>query len=127
MASVEEFTAYQMNFFPSSQDIPIKDGFNYAWNHHQKSNPHHWQYWIMWEPKGSVVLEMPLEYVLEMLCDWTAMSVKFSNKLSDWYKDNESKMFLHDGTKRTIENWMPLFSKVLGAMTKESNEVKEDV
>lgn len=28
--------------------------FNVAWNHHQKRNPHHWQYWLLIEDSGSV-------------------------------------------------------------------------
>jgi hypothetical protein len=41
--------------------------FNVAWNKHQKSNTHHWQYCGMYKKDGCVALEMTFEYVIEML------------------------------------------------------------
>ena len=79
----KEFDPYCQWFF--NDDNPKdKTKFNEAWNHHQKANPHHWQYWIMWKSGGSIALDMPLVYVLEMLCDWAAMSRKFDNNIIDW-------------------------------------------
>src|SRR3972149_8819971 len=38
-----ELPHYQRQFYGEAND-PL--GFSYAWNHHQKSNKHHWEYWI---------------------------------------------------------------------------------
>jgi hypothetical protein len=110
--SEEEFLGYRQYFYSGGNKKVDKNFFNQAWNHHQKNNPHHWQYWIMWKPEGSIVLEMPLPYAIEMLCDWTAMSVQFKNSVTKWYSENKSDMFLHIQTILIIEYWLPIFEKV---------------
>lgn len=107
--SSDEFIAYAQKFF--GDGCPKMD-FDYAWNHHQKGNRHHWQYWIMWNPKGSLALPIPEKYIIEMLCDWTAMSLKFNNKPSDWLRDNINNMLLHDSTREYIMETMPFFDAV---------------
>lgn len=51
----------------------IKADFDAAWNHHQKTQPHHWQHWVLItdsdEPRLRA-LPMPQKYVLEMVADW---------------------------------------------------------
>ena len=44
----EEYEPY-LEYFYGDKD---EDAFNVAWNHHQKSNPHHWQYWLLREDEG---------------------------------------------------------------------------
>ena len=117
--SSEEFDAYRAKFFPekdgSNEDSYkqlVKERFVCAWNHHQKSNPHHWQYWIMWAPEGSTILEMPFEYMFEMLCDWTAMSYKFKDTPIAFWKKNKDTMLLHEKTIKSIERWLPLFDAI---------------
>ena len=80
-----EFDGYRQWFYPCKDEIRNKDKFDFAWNYHQKTNPHHWQYWVMYKTDGSVALDMPYQFIVEMLCDWTAMSIKFKNMPSEWY------------------------------------------
>jgi len=109
----KEFGRYRRYFFPVEDSEKSKELFTLAWNNHQKTNPHHWQYWIMWSVDGSIALEMDWQYIVEMMCDWTAMSLKFNNKVSEWYNDNKGKMLLHKETIKFIEAQLPLFDKVL--------------
>lgn len=107
-----EFAGYRQFFCPADFETKNQTQFNYAWNHHQKFNPHHWEYWVMYRADGSVALEMPMEYVIEMMCDWTAMSVKFNNKPSDWYEKEKSKILMHDNTANEVERFIPVFDDV---------------
>ena len=112
--SNDEFHAYRNNFFPDNNDKKNKKQFKEAWNHHQKHNKHHWQYWIMWKLEGSIVLEMDEQYILEMLCDWTAMSYKFNQKnVTAWYEKEMNNMFLGKQTRKYIEDNLCLFDDVL--------------
>lgn len=48
------------------------NGMSLAWLHHKGRNKHHFEYWIDYNPKegGKISgLEMPLKYVVEMVCD----------------------------------------------------------
>jgi hypothetical protein len=77
----EEFDAYRQYFYPVDNELEKdKELFDRGWNTHQKLNKHHWQYWVMVEgPNDLKALEIPFEYVIEMLCDLTAMRLKFNN------------------------------------------------
>ena len=68
---------------------------------------------------------MEFPSIIEMLCDWTAMSVKFKNMPSIWFNDNKEKMVLHPGTIQTITHWLPLFDNVYNQMTEKAVNGKE--
>ncbi len=102
--STEEFGKYRQFFFPNEGDEKSKTSFAFGWNHHQKSNPHHWQYWVMYKGGDHVeALKMPFEYIIEMVCDWMAMSIKFNTSLADWFYDNLDQMLFHEDTFRMLE------------------------
>lgn len=86
--------------------------FNAAWNHHQKCNPHHWQYWILISDSGEIgdegkltALQMPQHFICEMLADWVgagrAILGDKSNAL-EWYLSNEKNILLHPVTKYMV-------------------------
>ena len=94
-----------------SKDNPefekVKKDFDTAWNHHQKSNPHHWQYWIIIKGDGSQkVLDMPYENIIEMICDWWTFSWKENNlhSIFEWYSKNKNNMILSTSTRNTVES-----------------------
>lgn len=76
----DEYTPYD-NYFYGEQTPAIIEAFNRAWLIHIHRNPHHWQYWVLIndEPKeGTILIEMPYPYIIEMICDWWAFSwIKF--------------------------------------------------
>lgn len=110
-----EFEPYRKNFFPVclEDENPKTNGFQSAWNHHQKSNPHHWQYWIMWEKGEILTLPMELNYLLEMLCDWSAMALHFGDTPLDYYNKNKHNMLMHEQTFILIDKWLPLFQEAV--------------
>ena len=63
--------------------------------------------------------------IIEMLCDWTAMSVKFKNIPSKWFDANKEKMVLHQDTIQTILYWLPIFDNVYSQMTEKAVNGKE--
>lgn len=84
----------------------VEARFDAAWNHHQKRNPHHWQYWVLMEDSGSVCcLPMPDRYRKEMLADWrgAGMAINGKDETRDWYLKNRAKMQLHPETRRWVE------------------------
>lgn len=83
--------------------------FESAWNHHQKRNPHHWQYWLLTMDTGAeIVLEMPEKYRLEMLADWrgAGRAITGEDNTADWYLSNRDKMRLHPNTRSEIERYL---------------------
>jgi len=102
----QEFRPYQQWFYPINSKEKNKTLFNYGWNHHQKNNPHHWEYWVMQE---GIILPMIFEYAIEMLCDWSAMSLKFKDTPGEFYNQNKHKILIHDDTKQIINRYISLF------------------
>lgn len=113
--SYGEFYGYRQWFYNDlSKSYEKHQGYyDDAWNAHQKNNKHHWQYWVLICDSGEIkILDMPFVYVIELLCDWTAMSLFYNNLPSDWFDKNKHKMMLHDGTLSAINLWLPLFDNV---------------
>jgi hypothetical protein len=85
----------------------LGDAFRLAWNSHQKTNKHHWQYWVLINDEDGVMpLEMPEMYVREMLADWDGAGRAITGKAdpAGWYSRNSQKMIMHDQTRRLVES-----------------------
>ena len=88
-------------YFNGSKDDP--EGFARAWLHHQNCNPHHWEYWIARSghkvgPGEAKVLEMPEQFVHEMVADWMAASRAYTGSwdMTKWLRENFwTKITLH--------------------------------
>lgn len=66
----DEWEPY-VNYFYGKKTKAVEQEFNYAWLHHIHSNPHHWQYWVLIHDDEPIeILDMPYEYIIEMVCDW---------------------------------------------------------
>lgn len=103
----EEYEAYD-EYFYGIKTKEVKDAFNYAWLHHIHNNPHHWQYWVLIndDPKdGTIALDIPYKYVIEMICDWWSFSWREGNlyEIFDWYEDHKNHMILSDNTRELVE------------------------
>lgn len=90
--------------------------FDHAWNHHQKTNKHHWQYWVLYNDSGSIVpLKMPEKYVLEMVADWIGAGRAIHGDKSDvlrWYHTHKDKIILHPDTKYQVEKLLEKYTVV---------------
>lgn len=113
--SEEEYSAYD-EYFYGTKTKKVKENFDYAWLHHIHENPHHWQHWILVnDDEGTYALEMPEEFVYEMICDWWSFSHKTGNlyEIFDWYKAHTKKMILHENTKKLVEEILDKIKKEL--------------
>jgi len=100
-----EYKGYSNNFFKESPSERDRKDFNVAWVHHQGVNKHHWQYWWRGKAFPNTAGTIPEKYMLEMVCDWRAMSKQFNNDVTDWYyKEKEKgKIVLHPKTQKAVE------------------------
>lgn len=84
-----------------------KSEFDTAWNHHQKANKHHWQYWVLnFDDGGIEALEMPRRYVTEMVADWVGAGRAINGyvDVEGWYAKNRDKMKLNQRTRNAVES-----------------------
>lgn len=103
----EEYIAYD-DYFYGTKTKEVKEKFNFAWLHHIHNNPHHWQYWVLVNDdpeEGTIALDIPYRYVIEMICDWWSFS--WSNgdlyEIFDWYDKHKEHMILSKNTRELVE------------------------
>lgn len=118
----EEYDAYDQYFY-GEKTKQVKEDFNYAWLHHIHNNPHHWQYWVLVndEPEeGTIALDIPYKYVIEMICDWWSFSWKTGNlyEIFDWYESHKKHMILSKNTRELVE-------QILGQIKEKLDEQKD--
>jgi hypothetical protein len=105
-----EFQGYCQWFNPADGATKNRAIFEAAWKHHYTYNDHHPEHWYI---DDNTAKEMPLVAVCEMLCDWLAMSMKFYNLPSAWYKGKMKKdpFILHPNTQALIEKNLPVLDE----------------
>ncbi len=80
--------------------------FDIAWLKHIHRNPHHWQHWLLQQNDGEQkAIEMPYNYMKEMLCDWNGAGKAQGkgNNTKEWYLENRRKMILHQTTRGWLD------------------------
>jgi hypothetical protein len=111
-----EWDAYARSFYNrdgSKRDWKTRDcwdkmEFDAAWNHHQKHNDHHWQYWLLTndsdEPQSKPLL-MPPRCWREMVADWwgAGKAITGTWDARNWYIKNASKIKLHEVVRPSVE------------------------
>jgi len=110
----EEYDAYD-SYFYGKRTKGVENAFNYAWLHHIHANPHHWQYWVLkHDDEPEEALEMPKEYVYEMIADWWSFSFKKGNlkEIFGWYKEHKG-MVLHPNTRKLVEDTLAKIKEIL--------------
>lgn len=131
--SEEEYEAYAEYFYPSDgskvgSDLARKYAFDKAWLHHQKHNPHHWQYYVLINDEDGIeALIMPLLDVYEMVSDWGAFAYlqKDGDKLRNWYAANRDKQIINKLTRRVVDALVETMAKLIDERFKAHCE-KED-
>lgn len=114
--SEEEYDAYDKYFYGKEKTAEIKEAFNYAWLHHLHHNPHHWQHWVLInDDDGTQALEMPEEYVIELICDWWSFSHKTGklDEIFEYYKSHKANLIMHKNTKAMVEDILNKINKEL--------------
>lgn len=104
----DEYEAYDAYFYGGNRSFTVVQEYRKAWLLHIHRNPHHWQHWILIndDPKeGEILIEMPVNYILEMICDWWAFSWTKGNlqEIFKWYDDHKDYMKLHPNTRKRVE------------------------
>lgn len=86
-----EFQAYRAYFYPTQHEERYKDNhkadFDRAWESHWTHNEHHWQCWTRAEECEETYI-----CIVEMICDWMAMGMKFGDTAQSYYENNKTKM-----------------------------------
>lgn len=105
----EEYEAYDAYFYGGNRSYEVVRNFNTAWLRHIHHNPHHWQHFVLINDnpdEGELILDMPYNYVIEMICDWWAFSWNSGNlrEIFDWYKGRYYYMKLSDRTRATVDH-----------------------
>lgn len=107
---MDEYIPYDRYFYggPAGKSYAAVKEFNYAWLKHIHRNPHHWQHWILVNDnpdEGEIIMDMPYEYILEMICDCWAFSWKSDNfgEIFNWYDKHKDYMKLSPDTRKTVE------------------------
>ena len=109
--SDDEFDGYRVKYFPTLKEENLDDEkqkeidarVDECWEHHYKNNPHHPKYWV--DSETGAPTDMKLDAIIEMICDWCAMSEKFHNDVREWYEKDavEEKKAMTDNTKQMVE------------------------
>jgi hypothetical protein len=120
----EEYDAYDKYFYGNNKSYSVVQNFNKAWLHHLHHNPHHWQYWVLIadgpdEPEK--VLEMPYNYVVEMVCDWWSFSWSKNDlrTIFTWWDEHKDYIRLHEDTRKIVENILSGINDKLDTLQKE--------
>lgn len=92
-----EFIPYARYFHIDRNNSKYKEGFEKAWKKHYSRNLHHWNYWYERD------IPMPYKYIMQMICDWSAMSRKFGDTPQAFYLNNYKKIKLDRESRRTLE------------------------
>lgn len=120
----DEYEAYDAYFYGNNRSYEVVQNYQRAWLLHIHRNPHHWQYWVLIndDPKeGEIVLEMPYDYIIEMICDWWAFSWAKGNlkEIFGWYDEHSQYIKLADNTRKIVTD-------ILGQMKNKLEEVNEN-
>lgn len=124
----DEYHAYDAYFYGGNRSYQVVNDFNRAFLTHMHRNPHHWQYWVLTPDssgEGEKLIEMPLSYIFEMICDWWSFSWRKGdlNEIFNWWDEHKNYIRLNRRSRQTVE-------KILGAMkealTPEGTEVTQE-
>lgn len=104
----EEYDAYDKYFY-GNRSYEVVQNFNYAWLQHIHKNPHHWQHWILINDDselGIVALEIPLNYIIEMICDWWSFSWRSGDlyEIFDWYAKHRDGIQMNNTSRKIVED-----------------------
>lgn len=104
----DEYEAYDAYFYGGNRSFKVVQEYRKAWLLHLHRNPHHWQHWVLIndDPKeGEILIEMPINYIFEMVCDWWAFSWAKGNlqEIFKWYDEHKNYMKLHPNTRKKVE------------------------
>ena len=95
------------------------EGVSAAWLHHKGRNKHHLEYWIDYSLENGEMagMEMPVEYVVEMICDRIAASKNYRGKdyapdySLQYYNRGKDHYLLHPKTRALMEELLQMLAR----------------
>ena len=126
----DEYEAYDRYFYGNNRSYQVVQDFNYAWLNHLHRNPHHWQYWILIndDPElGEIIMDMPINYIIEMICDWWAFSWDKGDlmEMFKWYDERKSYIKLSEKTRKELESILGMIKEKLSDSNDTENKAAE--
>ena len=106
---------YQGTMSPNNAERKEK-GYSLAWLHHKGRNKHHWEYWVDMGKDGMQGTAMPVNYVVEMLCDRvTATKIYQKDKYTDqapyeYYLRGRHRYMMHPDTHQLLETMLKMLA-----------------
>lgn len=106
---------------PTGYSKPIKThdtDFDKAWLFHQKTQKHHWQFWILQEDDGNIKhIPMDEQYWKEMIVDWQGASIAtgksnfrtYKENTRDWYLAHKHIIQLNPYTRAQVEKTLGIY------------------
>ena len=99
---------YQGDRSPLDQERDIY-GYSKAWLHHKGRNKHHWEYWYALLQNGFDPIEMPINYLIESVCDrMAACRLYLKETYTDaspyeYFMQNKDRLYMHPSSAKELE------------------------
>ena len=109
-------------FFPYARTFYTQEGtttfvnsieFDRAWLLHQRRNKHHHNYWAYIDDGGVIhSIDIPEEYILEMIADWLTMeqTIPGSASAAAYYLKIKDTAHIHPNTHQKIQSLLMKYS-----------------
>ena len=103
---------YDRGYRGRNENEGKEKGYSASWLHHKGRNKHHLEYWIDYTAEGDHTMggmEMPPQYVAEMVCDRIAASQTYQgdsyqqNHPWIYYQNSKDHYILHPNTRAQME------------------------
>ena len=97
-------------FFWGEKDDKVIEEFKIATKLHKSRNLHHPEYWMN---KNRETNEMPLIYIVEMVCDWWSFGLMQNNpaEIFDYYENNKGKYKFSSEITEIVEELLSLIQQ----------------
>lgn len=103
----DEYEAYDAYFYGGNRSFLVVQNFRKAFLMHIHRNPHHWQHWVLIhdDNKQETILDMPYNYIIEMICDWWSFSWSKGNlkEIFTWYDEHKDYIKISKLTRYNVE------------------------
>lgn len=106
-----EFDGYRAYYYPTSREkagddsfkADLEERYNECWKHHYETNDHHPKHWV--DTETGIPRDMSLKAIIEMICDWESMALKFDSDTIKWYEEEaeDEKKCMSTNTKQIVE------------------------
>lgn len=108
----DEFDGYRAKWYPTEKEKHYTDDnyqekmlerYEQCWEHHYRVNDHHPIHWV--NQKTGEITDMPMDAIIEMICDWEGVSRTDHDNMINWYetKATDEKKSMSPRTKAIVD------------------------